>query len=89
MDTASIVAALDLFNEKARKLEGLSFTRILASQKTGVTLSWKEGDPVTIERSGPDDEAIDAFVLTLRFFIQDNESTSLRNLANLYAGLPR
>ena len=36
----------------------------------------------------PDNEAIDAFVLTLRFFIQDNESTSLRNFAGLYSGLP-
>jgi len=36
---------------------------------------------------GPDDEAIDAFVLTLRFFIQDNEPTSLRNMSRLYASL--
>ena len=36
----------------------------------------------------PDDEAIDAFVLTLRFFIQDNEPTSLRNTSKLYASLP-
>ncbi|MBI3413013.1 MAG: hypothetical protein HY051_02965 [Candidatus Aenigmarchaeota archaeon] len=85
MDAAS---ALKLFNEKAKKLEGLSFTKMLAEQKTGVTLSGKQGHPLTIERSGPGDEAIDAFVLTLRFFVQDNESISLRNFAHLYAGLP-
>lgn len=32
------------------------------------------------EYKGPSDEEIDAFVLRLRFFIQDNEKTSLRRL---------
>ena len=32
----------------------------------------------------PDIEYLEAYVLNLRFFIQDNEPTSLRNLASLY-----
>ena len=53
MDTTGAVRDLRLFNEKAEKLEELSFTKTLVSQKTGVTLSWKQGSPLTVERSGP------------------------------------
>lgn len=86
MDKSEAIKALQLFNEKADKLEGLSFTRSLSN--SGLTISGKQGEPVKAERHGPNDESIDAFVLTMRFFVQDNESTSFRNMAALYAGLP-
>lgn len=80
--------ALQLFNEKADKLEGLSFSKGLSS--TGITISGisgKLGEPIQAQRHGPSDEAIDAFVLTMRFFLQDNETSSFRNMADIYAGL--
>jgi len=80
------VKVLQLFNEKADKLESLSFIRKL--QGSGVTISATLGQPVQAEWHGPDDEAIDAFVLTIRFFVQDNESTSFGNMADLYSKLP-
>ena len=80
------IETLRLFNEKADKLENLSFTRGL--EETGVTISYEQGKPLQVGRYGPNDESIDAFVLTIRFFIQDNESTSLRNIAHLYSRLP-
>ncbi len=40
------------------------------------------------ERRGPLEEAIDAFVLTIRFFIQDNEAISFKNIASLYECTP-
>jgi hypothetical protein len=86
MDLQSAIKNLQLFNEKADKLEGLSFIKGL--EKSGVTISWKLGQPIQAERHGPSDESIDAFVLTMRFFVQDNESTSFRNMADLYAELP-
>ena len=36
---------------------------------------------------GPSEKTVEATVLTLRFFIQDNESTSLSNMAKLYSDL--
>ena len=86
MDVESATGALLLFNEKADKLEDLSFTKEL--ENSGVTISGKLGQPVQAQRHGPDDESIDAFVLTMRFFVQDNEITSFRNMADLYAQLP-
>ncbi len=86
MNIKAAIDTLRLFNEKADKLEGLSFTKSLG--KSGVTISYKLGQPVQVERHGPDDESIDAFVLTMRFFVQNNEATSFKNMADLYTELP-
>jgi hypothetical protein len=94
--TVTIVAALRalrLFNEKADKLEASSFTRKILTERSGVEISAKRvetGVAVTATRFGPDQESIDAFVLTFRFFVQDNEPSSFRNMADFYsdAGLP-
>lgn len=85
MDHTEAIKALRLFNEKTDKHESLSFTKSLSS--SGVTISGKLGEAVVAQRHGPSAEAIDAFVLTLRFFVQDNETTSFRNMADLYVGL--
>lgn len=88
MDTDSEINTLKLFNEKVDKLSRLSFMKTLLKNKSVVTLKGerKENDQweLTQERVGPQEEAVDAFVLTIRFFIQDNESTSFRNIADLY-----
>lgn len=84
----SYLQTLKLFNDKAEKLNGLSFTKEVTTKKHGVKLSFKEDGSVSVKRRGPGGEAMDAFVLTLRFFIQDNEKSSLRNLAKIYENLP-
>jgi hypothetical protein len=43
---------------------------------------------LTQERRGPPEEAIDAFVLTFRYFIQDNEVTSFRKMQQHYDEAP-
>lgn len=82
------INALGLFNEKAEKLANCRFTRTVFGQKTGVEVRGERGKPVEVIRWGPDQEAIDAFVLTFRFFIQDNEKSSFRNMAKTYQNLP-
>ena len=85
MSREEIVSTLKLFNEKADKLRNSNFVRNAVAD-SGVNLSWRAGQPAEVRRRGPDQENIDAFVLTLRFFLQDNEITSFRNLsANIYA----
>ncbi len=57
----------------------------------GVTISFqnlKEGASITQERRGPDEEAIDAFVHTFRYFIQNNESISFQNMEKHYSAAP-
>jgi len=86
MENKEIISALELFNEKAEKLRSRSFTRSLNG--SGVTMSFKKGEADKIERRGPNIESIDAFVLTFRFFIQNNEKISLGNVADIYDNLP-
>jgi hypothetical protein len=84
------VAALKLFNEKVKELLELSFVKAVTAPNAGVVLSAQRQEDGSFEfRSavrGPSIEAIKAFVLTFRFFIQDNEAISLRNIASLYDG---
>ncbi len=82
------IEALELFNEKAEKLLSSAFVDASASGKTGATISARRQEnglfEISEELRGPTSEAVDAFILTFRFFVQDNETTSLRNVAKIY-----
>ncbi|HYE80814.1 MAG TPA: hypothetical protein VEG39_01470 [Clostridia bacterium] len=82
------IEIIKLFNEKADKLSRLSFTNTILNTKSSFSLTFMEGEQLSAERIGPSQEAIDAFVLTLRFFIQNNEPISLKNMDDLYSNLP-
>jgi hypothetical protein len=89
-DLDKIAKALRLFNEKADKLARLSFLDKMNHPDSGVSISFNrdEGEFVKEERRGPEEEAIDAFVLTFRYFIQDNEATSFANMEKFYLEAP-
>jgi len=87
-DKQGAITTLRLFNQKATKLEGLEFVRAVRAEKFGYTVSQRAGEVFKVERHGPSEEATDAFVLTYRFFVQDNEPTSFHRMAELYATLP-
>ncbi len=82
------ISALQLFNEKVRELLELSFVKAIADPSAGFCLSGerqKDGDfKILSTVKGPSTEAVKAFVLTFRFFVQDNETISLHNIASLY-----
>ena len=88
MKNSEIIKSLLLFNEKADKLERLSFIETIFKYDSGASITINKRDDglydLIQERRGPLEEAIDAFVLTMRFFIQDNEPISFRNLTKLY-----
>ena len=77
------IRILRLFNEKAAKLEQSTFAKSVETQPIGFS-AVQRGDHVDLFVTGPEPEAVEAFVLTLRFFVQDNESTSFRKMASLY-----
>ncbi len=82
------LAALELFNEKVNEMLELSFVKASMYPNVGFSLNGKRRDDgkfvIQTEAKGPSDEATKAFVLTFRFFIQDNEKISLHNIAALY-----
>lgn len=74
---------LRLFNEKVDRLLSLSFFAKALDAGAIVEFSRNAGwDSVFV---GPDEESIEALVLTLRLFMQDNEPISLRNMRSLYS----
>jgi len=76
---------------KLEKLERISFLEKINHPDSGITISFRneQGEGIIKqERRGPDEEAIDAFVLTFRFFIQNNEPTSLGNMEKFYLEAP-
>ena len=84
---SQVIVTLELFAEKAGRLGELSLAQeILKSYRASVR--WAKGEPWTGEYSGPAEEAVDAYILTLRVLIQDNEPISLRNMRRLYRAEP-
>src|SRR5262245_29234385 len=78
---------LEIFVESVDELLNSDFaSEIKAGVRVGL-LTGKDGDIVT-KCKGPRRDAIKAFLLTLRFFCQDNEPTSLRQMAHRISGLP-
>lgn len=89
MVTFSELASLRLFNEKAEKLLNTRFVKCLEETgKLSVTISASKDQGVQVTRILPDQDAIDAFVLTFRFFYQDNEKSSFRQISQTYEKLP-
>jgi len=79
------IKRLKLFNEKAERLSNSRFMQyILSKGRISFTIDAKSGEEVKVEKVMPDQDAIDAFVLTFRFFIQNNERCSFGNLSKTY-----
>ena len=74
---------LKLFIDKAKKLEDSSF---LKSIQTDFRLDFKIeiNKPMEIKSIRPQQESIDAFILTFRFFVQDKDNISLRKLKEIF-----
>ena len=87
-----ILKRLRFFNEKGERLRDSAFMKRLVNQKSGWKFgieTLKDGSQIAHSSiSGPDRDAIDAFVLTFRYFIQDNEGTSFRQMQKLYSSIP-
>lgn len=81
------VEVLMLFNEKAEVLDRSGFTRHVRENSLGWSGQVADGQ-MNLLLNGPTEDEVAAFVLTMRFFVQDNEPTSIRKMAELYESLP-
>jgi hypothetical protein len=74
--------ALELFVDKAHELAHCRYVLWLQSNHgTALHISGEQGSKVVPQPTRPDMDATQALVLTFRFFIQDNEHSSFRWLA--------
>ena len=85
MKSNQALQTLRTFNERVRELSGTSFSRTVLFQETGFAMDCKPGEPVSVQRHGPDEESIKAFVLTFRLIIGRNEMCSLEKLKRAYS----
>ena len=83
MTYTSAYPTLQLFISKANKLGNSSFLESLVNEfRLGFKI--EVGKQVEVTSIRPKQESTDAFVLTFRFFIQNNETISLRNLEKIF-----
>ena len=83
------IERLRLFIEKVERVQSLSLVRTLVETGSKLTLSWtQQSGALQLAAAGPDAEQIDAFVLTMRLFTQDNDRISLRNMSKVLENLP-
>jgi hypothetical protein len=72
---------LELLLEKARILRESSFMKFLRERGTRIEISFSAVDTFhSVTQFFPDREAIDAFILSLRFFLNDRDGFSFRKL---------
>ena len=77
------------FNERAARLNERQFLAALRSGKGSYRMHGKAGSPIEVTGDFATDEEVEAYVLTLRLFVQDNDSISIRRLADAYERSPR
>lgn len=83
--TEDILRPLRLFNEKANTLRN---SRFVQHGTISGSVYATQDQQVHTAINLPDEEAIRAFVLTFRFFIQEKETSSFKRLADTYEKLP-
>jgi len=79
-----IIEILNLFNKNANKIKNRSYAKFFLAEKPKTTISKKQGKPLKIKITEPDNESLDAFLLTLRLFYQEGEQISFRNTNKIY-----
>ena len=88
METLKTKKVLSLFNEKVEDLRRSRYFQSIIKESSGFNFSFESGGKWSLTIKGPDDDAIKAFVLTFRFFIQDNERCSINNISKIYNAEP-
>jgi hypothetical protein len=83
--TEDILRPLRLFNKNA---DILLKSRFVQHGNISASVNFTQGQQVQTTMNLPDKEAIRAFVLTFRFFIQKQEASSFKRLADTYEQLP-
>lgn len=76
---------LRLFNNKVELLTARSFFAHMISRPTNVQVKWDGDEGWKSTFAGPNDESIEASVLTIRQFMQNNDQISIQNVADAYA----
>jgi len=75
------LSTLQLFNEKFKELKNSGFPKNWLHKNINYEFDFLENK---VKQDIPNQDEIKSFILTVRFFIQDNEPCSIRNMGTLY-----
>jgi hypothetical protein len=87
VSNANNLAQLCLYNERAAELNESSFLR-QSRDGLGTTFTLLGGPFRVVRVGGPEHEAMKAFLLTFRLFLQDRDELSFRKIDERYAEMP-
>lgn len=87
--TTDEIKTLTQFNAKANQILNSSYLKEVKEKKLGYELSWNLNEQTgnldfNYKVSNHDEDFIKSLVLTLRMFVQDNESISIHNVSEWY-----
>ena len=88
LSMSEMLQRLKLFNEKIETVRRGRFVPQVFRPDHGVTLNFATEKPLKVEKRGADEDAILALAITLRFFCQEKDGISLRQIADIYESLP-
>ena len=83
-----MLAKLKLFNEKADRLVRSRYVEAATAPNVEFTVSITKSSPPIASSTRPDEEAVDSFALTLRFFLQPRDGISIGQMFDIYESLP-
>ncbi len=76
---------LNIFIDSVDELLQSNFLNQVVENGIVTNYTWNQDGFLSIQRGGPELEAVKAFILTIRFFCQNNERTSVGNMDNMIA----
>jgi hypothetical protein len=81
----TLISDLRLFNEKADRLTRTKLSVMRETSDLALSVHFENGRVTNVAYNGPDDDSLDAFVLTVRLFLQNNERISFGRMSVLYS----
>ncbi|GEM_PF-3223716 len=79
---------LKIFIERAERVLRSGLVQNVLSHQLGYSMKWKIGEGITIQYPDCHEDDRDAFVLSLRLFIQNNDTISIHNVSQIIETLP-
>mgnify|MGYP006967019977 CR=1 FL=1 len=82
------IEVLKLFVDRIERLLRSRLTQHILQHQIGCKIFWEEGKNIKIEYPQCDEDDCYSFILSLRFFIQNNDEISIEKISNLIERLP-
>jgi hypothetical protein len=82
------IETLRIFVSRSERLLRSRLSQNILSNQLGYTFTWVEGIGSHVEYPDCNEDDRDAFILSLRLFIQNNDRISIYNVSNVIESLP-